>query len=270
MHLNTRLKLAICLLSLIILWPLCSFCDVWAADSKLLWLVNPSHPLDFRYGPQQMTHVNGYPIRPEAGEAFLKMYTDMRAAGIHGLRLQSAYRPFQYQKALYDLKVKELAKKGHDQQTALTMASQSVAVPGTSEHQTGLAIDVSINGQLCEGFGNTEAGVWLKNNSDRYGFIVRYPKEKTDITQIVYEPWHLRYVGIPHSLYMRENNMCFEEYIDYIKEVKAFLYWVDEEHYYKVTYSTIPPENLEACDFSSIGQNKESGYIITEYKSCQR
>jgi len=238
---------------------------VQAADSKLLWLVNPSHPLDSHYAPQQFTHISGYPIRPEAGEAFLKMQADMRAAGIHGLRLQSAYRPYQYQKALFDLKVKELAGKGHDNDTARTMASKSVAIPGTSEHQTGLAIDVSINGKLSEDFGSTEAGVWLKNNSDRYGFIVRYPKEKTNITQIVYEPWHLRYVGIPHAMYMRENNLCFEEYIAYVKEVGAFLYWIDEENYYKITFSTTPPED---ATFSSIGQSNE--YIITEQKKCQR
>lgn len=245
-------------------------------DSQILWLVNPTQQLEPKYRPKELTQVHGYPMHPEAGAAFLKMYEDMKSQGIKNLRLQSAYRPYTYQKALFNEKTKALMALGYEEEKAEILAARSVAIPSASEHQLGLAVDVSINGKLSVHFGSTEAGIWLQNHCDKYGFIIRYPKEKTEITQIFYEPWHLRYVGVPHSSYMQGYNMCLEEYIDHIKESGIVLYWIDDENYYKISYSPIMPDaylnhvkgNVEAFSLSSTGPQEGAGYIITEFKKA--
>ena len=244
-------------------------CFFAPADNRLLWLIGANHPLGPFWCPQQLIVVSGYPIHPEAGEAFNRMKEDMNAAGIKNLRLQSAYRPYNYQRALFEDKVKTLHGLGYSKEEAHVQAAKSVAVPGTSEHQTGLAADVSIDGKLDAHFGTTEAGVWLQNNSDKYGFIIRYPKEKTDVTTIIYEPWHLRYVGIPHASYMKEHDMCLEEYIAYVKKAGIVLYWLDERNYYKISYTCGAPQGREAV-YSSIGPWEDAGYIVTERKVFMR
>jgi len=236
-----------------------------AADSGLLWLVNFENTLEASYRPAQLEYLDGYPIRPEAAAAFRKMHKDMKAGGIEGLRLQSAFRPHSHQQVLFDYKVKAWRELGHPEEIAETLAAHSVARAGASEHQTGLAIDVSVNGQLSVHFGSTEAGVWLRNNACDYGFIIRYPQGKTHFTKIMYEPWHLRYVGVPHSQYMREFNLCFEEYITHVKEAGILLHWVDEKVYYKVSYFDRVPEGAEASQISSLGLGTP-GYIVTEKK----
>jgi len=152
-------------------------------------------------------------------------------------------------------------------ETATRMTARSIAFPGTSEHQTGLALDVTINGQLNQKFAETEAGRWIDAYCYKYGFIIRYPKDKTDITNILYEPWHLRYVGMPHSAFMKENNFCLEEYMDYLYENRMYLFWINEKEYYKVTYSRNPdydinkPQNL--VDISIDRPGPGAWYIIT-------
>ena len=99
---------------------------------------------------------------------------------------------------------------------AYTRAAQAVTVPGTSEHEIGLAIDIVTNGYatLDDGFGETEAGKWLAANSAEYGFILRYPKGKESITGIEYEPWHFRYVGREAASRITEEKICLEEFWD--------------------------------------------------------
>ena len=87
-----------------------------------------------------------------------------------------------------------------------------MARPGTSEHQSGLAIDFSTNGSLSSGFAKTRQGIWLGQNAWEYGFILRYPADKTDITKIIYEPWHFRYVGYPFSKILHDRKICLEEF----------------------------------------------------------
>ena len=97
---------------------------------------------------------------------------------------------------------------------AYNLASQAVTVPGSSEHQIGLAIDIICDGysSLDEGFADTKAGKWLADNSYKYGFILRYPLGKEDITSIEFEPWHFRYVGVDAATVMYENGICLEEF----------------------------------------------------------
>ena len=91
------------------------------------------------------------------------------------------------------------------------------------QNQSTLVFDVIVTtypsrfNSLIQEFGETEAGIWLAENCYKFGFILRYPEDKTDITGISFEPWHFRYVGVPHSVYMHENNLCLEEYISYLK-----------------------------------------------------
>ena len=95
------------------------------------------------------------------------------------------------------------------------VGSMSVTVPGTSEHHLGLALDILTGSytEMDDGFGETEAGKWLAANSADYGFILRYPQGKEDITGIIYEPWHFRYVGEKYAKDITERGVCLEEYL---------------------------------------------------------
>ena len=237
-----------------------------ASDSGLLWLVNKDNRLSASFEPVELGEHQGVKLHAAAKEAFVQMLKAMQSDGIHGLRLQSAYRTFNYQHGVFNKRVKELMAKGYSSIEAEVEASMSVQPPGASEHQLGLALDVTLDGSLTESFGETRAGKWLEEHSHEYGFIIRYPSEKTDVTQIVYEPWHLRYVGIPHSLIIKNLDLTLEEYLNYIKEVEAYIYWDEYGEYYLVTYSESLPAALshKVVDISSL--NTKSGYIITMRK----
>lgn len=141
-----------------------------------------------------------------------KMFDDYHALyGDNDIFVACAYRSYDTQLQLYN---EEIA-------SGSPTASDSVAPPGYSEHQTGFVFDLDriddggIAGIAFDGTGDTK---WFLDNCANYGFIVRYPSDKVSITKYEYEPWHYRYVGIPHALYMKQENLCFEEYIDKLKE----------------------------------------------------
>lgn len=145
-------------------------------------------------------------------------YKDMQAAAQKDgvtLWLSSAYRSPEKQQALFEQEIKNYEKKGADTVEAIAGAEQSVARPGYSEHNTGLAID--LNG-VKEDFGGTSASNWLEQHAPEYGFILRYPKDKQEITKIKYEPWHYRYVGAENAKKMKDRNLCLEEYVAYLKK----------------------------------------------------
>jgi D-alanyl-D-alanine carboxypeptidase len=139
----------------------------------------------------------GLQLREEAALATVELAAAMRAAGKGTLILNSGFRNYNTQKALYD-RTKETR--------GLAVAEKLSARPGHSEHQLGLAADFSARGQGCVilvCFGNTEAGRWVEENSHEYGFILRYPKGYRAITGFQYEPWHFRYVGVELSTEMK-------------------------------------------------------------------
>ena len=139
----------------------------------------------------------GLQLREEAALATVELAAAMRAAGKGTLILNSGFRTFKTQKALYD-RTKETR--------GLAVAEKLSARPGHSEHQLGLAADFSARGQGCVilvCFGNTEAGRWLEENAHEYGFILRYPKGYRSITGFQYEPWHFRYVGVELATELR-------------------------------------------------------------------
>ncbi len=146
-----------------------------------------------------------------------KMLSDMRSEGLKPM-ICSSYRTEEKQQTLYRNKVSQYLKKGHSQEEAEAQAKMWVAAPGTSEHQTGLAadiIDVSYP-YLNEKQEKTAVQKWLMANSWEYGFILRYPKDKTEITGIGYEPWHYRYVGLDAAKEIFDQGICLEEYLESI------------------------------------------------------
>jgi len=235
-----------------------------AADTGLLWLINRDNPVDADFMPQNLVEYKGVRLHSTARSAFVEMITAMETDGITGVCLQSAYRPYSHQRAIFDQRVKELMAKGNNKNEAEQIASESIQPPGASEHQTGLALDVSINGQLTKSFADTKAGRWLDANSHSHGFIIRYPKHKTAITNITFEPWHLRYVGTPHASIMKNMNLTLEEYWKYLAQVQTFIQWGAYGNYQLITYSHAPPDSIfcELTNISSYAPMCAGGYII--------
>jgi len=141
--------------------------------------------------------------------------SDCRAAG-HGITLISAYRPNSTQVYLYDKKVNYYRNLGYDEATAKAKAATVVAVPGTSEHELGLAVDLADSSYpyLDEAQEKTDTQKWLMEHCWEYGFILRYPNTKTESTGIIYEPWHYRYVGKDVAMELRSSGQSLEEYLN--------------------------------------------------------
>jgi len=237
--------------------------EAQTTDSHLLWIVNRHNPLDEHFKPHPLAEYQGVKLHAEALDAFLQMKEAMQAGGVGGLRLQSAYRSYDYQRAIFDQRVKELMNKGMTKDEATYKASQSIQRPGASEHQTGLALDVSINGILDQSFAETDAGKWLDENCHHFGFIIRYPQSKTEITKIIYEPWHLRYIGNPHAYIIKEMELTLEEYWCYIKSSDMYVAWGEGGNYTLVIYANEVPNGDGIIGISSSAQEKETEYIIT-------
>ena len=143
-----------------------------------------------------------------------KMFEDAKADGVD-LMICSSYRTVEKQTTLFENQIQGFLNEGYSAEQARIEAAKWVAVPRTSEHHTGLALDiVTPTYQMLDfGFENTDAFKWLSTHCTEYGFILRYPKDKTDITGIVYEPWHYRYVGVEVAKYIHENGLTLEEYL---------------------------------------------------------
>ena len=141
------------------------------------------------------------------------MLNTMRDEGLSPL-IVSAFRCYASQTTIFENRVNALMNNGLTREQAISETSRVIAVPGTSEHQIGLAVDiVSLNYQnLTESFDQTAESRWLVNNSANFGFILRYPKGTEHLTGIIYEPWHFRYVGVEVARYLTENNLTLEEF----------------------------------------------------------
>ena len=159
--------------------------------------------LDISYAKEGMCLVD------IAKDSFEKMYQDAKKKGIR-LRIISSYRSYLYQKHLYSSYKK---KDGEE------MADKYSAREGFSEHQTGLAVDIDDGVLPYEDFEKSNSYNWIINNSYKYGFILRYPKGKEDITGYTYESWHYRYVGKQIAKYIFDNNITFDEY--YVKFIET-------------------------------------------------
>jgi len=182
-----------------------------------LVLVNPWHPLPEDYQFELTTVTGKYKIDSRCADALKQFLADCKAAG-HTPYICSAYRTWDDQVYLFDKKVKSFTSKGYSEEEAKILAAKETAVPGTSEHQLGLAADILCQSRpwLDEGQANTATQKWLMANCHKYGFILRYPKGTTPITGIIYEPWHYRYVGVEIATEIMTKGITLEEYLGII------------------------------------------------------
>lgn len=183
-------------------------------SDELLTLVNPWNPLPEDWQCDLVTMSDGRKIDSRCYEALEEMMDACREAGYDPM-ICSAYRTQETQQGLYDNKVQRLMNSGMSEEEAKVEGAKAVAVPGTSEHQLGLAVDIVdyVMQDLTEEQENTETQKWLMANSWRYGFIHRYPNGRTDVTGIIYEPWHYRYVGKDAAQDIFTRNITLEEYL---------------------------------------------------------
>lgn len=196
---------------------------------EYLFLVNTDHRLSENDKPTDLIDVintrkdgrNTQQMRECAAKALEALFIEAEKAGMtyvnpssgYGLSVMSAYRSYSYQQTLFNNQVAKYASYGAD---AEKMAAREVQYPGASEHQTGLCCDMHNIPSADTAFASQQAADWLKENSYKFGFILRYPEDKTDITGISFEPWHFRFVGRFHATRMHELGMCLEEYMAYL------------------------------------------------------
>lgn len=192
-------------------------------DAYLI-LVNSTHSIDENYLPDDLTALvdtrkdgrNTQKMAKTAAMALEAMFIEMRACGYTDVSVTSAYRSYSYQSQLFNMYTdNEMAKN-----PSLTRAeAEAITVtysnrPGTSEHQTGLCCDMHNLSSADQAFAKKEAYTWLKENAWKFGFIIRYPEDKQDITKVSFEPWHYRFVGRYHAKAMKDSGMCLEEYVE--------------------------------------------------------
>jgi len=182
-----------------------------------LKLVNYENSLPNNFVPQLSSIDNTRKFDKRAIEKLKQMIADMKKDKISDIWVQSSYRSIEQQQKVYDKKIDEYIKSGKTHKEAEELTLKVINKPGTSEHNLGLAVDFNyVNLE----FENTKAFKWLKENAESYGFILRYKKEKEGITKVNYEPWHWRYVGKEHAKKINELDLCLEEYIEYLKEIR--------------------------------------------------
>lgn len=179
----------------------------------------------------------------QAIQPLKQLFEAAQQDGIHHFIINSAYRSGKLQQQLFE-------ESGAD-----------YALPsGYSEHQTGLSLDIGSTAGKME---NAAEGKWLEQNAPKYGFILRYPKHKVDVTGINYEPWHFRYVGLPHSVTMQKKDMVLEEYIQFVKKEQSYTTKVNGITYF-VQYTTdMSSVNIPNTDNFNVSGDNKNGYIIT-------
>ena len=184
-------------------------------ETDLLILVNPWNAMPGDYEVELASLSDGTQVAAVCLEDLRRLLTDCREAGNEPY-ICSAYRTWDYQSMLFENKVDRLMAEGLDEITARAEAATVVALPDTSEHQLGLALDIIDSGytQLDEGQKDTPTQRWLMENSWRYGFILRYPEGKSDVTGIIFEPWHYRYVGVENAKEIYQSGLCLEEWLE--------------------------------------------------------
>ena len=226
-----------------------------------LLLVNNEYPVQQEsikpdvvnlYAHKELT--NGYGLldneirlSEDVAREFSEMIAAAEKEGVRHFRINSGFRNFEEQNALYQ-------KIGSD-----------YALPaGYSEHNLGLSLDVGSTQMKME---EAPEGKWIEENAWKYGFILRYPKDKTEITGIQYEPWHIRYVGLPHSVIMEEKNFALEEYLNYLKAEKSISTTIYGEKY-EISYFSVTNDmtiDIPANLHYEISGNNMDGVIVTVF-----
>ncbi|WP_394236162.1 VanY-A/VanY-F/VanY-M family D-Ala-D-Ala carboxypeptidase [Niallia oryzisoli] len=190
---------------------------------------------------------NNIYLSEELARRFSEMITAAKKDGVHNFSITSGFRDFGEQSALYQ-----------------EMGSAYALPAGYSEHNLGLSLDV---GSTQMKMADAPEGKWIEENAWKYGFVLRYPKDKTAITGIQYEPWHIRYVGLPHSAIMEEKNFTLEEYLDFLKEQKSISQTIQGEEY-KISYYPVTKDttiHVASTLRWEISGNNIDGVIVTVY-----
>lgn len=183
-----------------------------------LVLINKQHPIPEGYTFELGTIKGSMKCDARILDDLFAMLQAAKKDGMN-LVICSPYRDLNRQQVLFDRKIKNYMSRGMTYMNSYKLASQAVTVPGASEHQLGLALDI-VSGSytsLTEGFGDTKEGKWLAEHSCEYGFILRYPRGKEYITSIEYEPWHFRYVGRDAATVITQEKITLEEFVERIQ-----------------------------------------------------
>lgn len=175
-----------------------------------LVVVNRWNELPEDYDIELMELSNGQKIDERIYPYLQEMFDAARAEGIYPI-VREGYRTEEEQQAIFDEKVQAYINEGYSRSRAERTAKEWVALPGTSEYQLGIAVDINADKSKCS---NDEVYEWLAENAHEYGFILRYPLGKTEITGTGYEPWHYRYVGEAVAMETYERGICLEEYFE--------------------------------------------------------
>lgn len=204
---------------LILTWMLCAVLptlseNLQAESSDSDWalmLINRSNPIPDDYQVGDLVELRGgQKVDRRIYPDLQAMFDAARADGVYPI-VGSGFRTTEKQQQLMDDKIAAYRAEGHSEEEARRLAESWVAIPGTSEHQIGICAD--INAADGSGSTNEEVYAWLREHAHRFGFILRYPEDKTDITGTIYEPWHYRYVGISAATEIYNGNLCLEEYL---------------------------------------------------------
>ena len=181
------------------------------AASWELTLVNKTHPIPDDWEVELVEVADEKYVDARIADQFMQMIEDCRAAGYDDVFVNQAYRSHETQQEIWDQFLDEYLAEGYSEEEAEALTGESVAIPGTSEHELGLAADIcSIN--FDEEY-NGPIQTWLRENGHKYGFIQRYPEGKEDVTGTKNENWHFRYVGVEAATEMYESGQVLEEYL---------------------------------------------------------
>lgn len=188
-----------------------------AAGKEFGWnlmLVNAKNSIPDDYAPNLIELSNGEKVDARIYADLQEMFDAARAQGLE-LFVAAGYRTWEEQRRLLDEKTQAFQYEGHSRKQAKKLALQWVAIPGTSEHQLGLAVDINADTEISA---SDDVYGWLLKNGHAYGFIKRYPSDKSPITGINNEPWHYRYVGREAAQEITKQGVCLEEYIESIQK----------------------------------------------------
>lgn len=188
---------------------------IWGQSASMehgwnLMLVNQDYRVPRNYKVELTELSNGQSVDSRIYPSLQQMFDDMRAQGVYPT-VASGYRTSKKQQSLMDEKIESFIAQGYSRSDATTEALKWVSAVGYSEHQMGLAVDINAN---CVNSTGKQVYDWLADNAWEYGFILRYPADKTEITHTSYEPWHYRYVGTEAAKVIFEQSICLEEYIE--------------------------------------------------------
>ena len=188
--------------------------DVLNSENWATTLISKKHPLGKTYSPNLAPVIDGSSVTADTrvADAYKLMYADALKEGLV-LTPYSAYCSYSRQQTNYENKVQAFVLQGMTEDEAKANAEKRIEPAGCSENGAGLSVDIV---SASAGFSSTDEYKWLVNNAHKYGFVLRYPEDKTYITGIIYQPWHWRYVGIEVANEMKSNNLCLEEYLGVI------------------------------------------------------